>query len=128
SLWRADLGSDEFALVTATVIQAKGPSDSGKVKDFRDQKSEAEKKVAERSKPKLSQGEFDTLHDELLKAQRKVVLGIKKFLPRDPNTDHYGGMFDILIWNDNGTLKKRLDPLGLTFGEHYGVDPKIYTK
>ena len=33
----------------------------------------------------------------------------------------------MLVWN-NGQALQRLDPVGLSFGEHYGVDPKIYTK
>jgi hypothetical protein len=36
-------------------------------------------------------------------------------------------MFNVLLWN-NGKLEKRLDPVGLTAGEHYGNDEKTYTK
>jgi hypothetical protein len=33
-----------------------------------------------------------------------------------------------MVWNNGGKIVKRLDPVGLTFGEHYGTNEKIYTK
>jgi hypothetical protein len=127
TLWKGDVNAGEFALVSVTLMQGKG-ADAAKIKEYLDKKAEAEKKVAERAKPKLAQGEFDNLHDEMIKADRKFIEQIKKIFSREAKTDHYGGLFTIVLWNDNGTIKKRVDPVGLTFGEHNGIDPKIYTK
>ena len=126
-LWKGDLGDGEFALVTVVLFQGKAP-DSAKVKEFESKLADADK-TGGRTKPKLAKADFDNLHDETLKAQQKLVTGVKKILPHDKdNPDHYGGLFDILVWNNAGQIQKRVDPVGLTFGEHYGVDPKIYTK
>jgi hypothetical protein len=53
---------------------------------------------------------------------------VKDTFSRDKKTDHYGGLFSVLVWNNNGKITKRLDPVGLTFGEHFGIDAKVYTK
>jgi hypothetical protein len=127
TLWKGDLADGEFALVTVTLMQGKG-ADEAKIKEFLDKKSAAEKKVAERAKPKLTQTEFDTLHDETLKVQQALIKDIKKVFSREMNTDHFGGLFNVAIWNNGGKIVKRVDPAGLTFGEHFGIDPKIYTK
>src|SRR5262249_50297530 len=77
TLWKGALGAGEFALVSITLMQGKG-ADAAKIKEYLDKKAEAEKKVAERAKPKLTQGEFDNLHDESLKADRKFIEQVKK--------------------------------------------------
>lgn len=127
TIWKGDLGDGEFALVTVTLMQGKG-ADAAKIKAYLDKKAEAEKTVAERSKSKLAQADFDKLHTDTIKAQQAMIKDIKKLFSREQNTDHFGGLFDMLIWNNGGKIVKRVDTAGLTFGEHYGVDPKIYTK
>jgi hypothetical protein len=127
NLWKGDLADGEFALVTVTLMQGKG-ADAAKIKEYLDKKAAAEKKVAERAKPKLTQTEYDTLHDETLKVQQALIKDIKKIFSRDLKTDHFGGQFNVVIWNNGGKIVKRVDPAGLTFGEHFGIDPKIYSK
>jgi hypothetical protein len=128
ALWKGELGDGEFALVTVALFQGKSP-DAAKVKEFESKLADSNKSAAARSKPRLAKAEFDNLHDDTLHAQQKLITTVKKILPHDKdNPDHYGGLFDILVWNNAGQSQKRVDPVGLTFGEHYGVDPKIYTK
>jgi hypothetical protein len=128
ALWKGELGDGEFALVTVALFQGKS-ADSPKVKEFESKLADANKAAGDRAKPKLNKAQFDNLHDETLHARQKLVTGVKKILPHDKdNPDHYGGLFDVLVWNNGGQIQKRVDPVGLTFGEHYGVDPKIYTK
>lgn len=126
TLWEGELADGEFALVTVTLYNGKG-DDAAKA--FSAKLAEATKGVAERSKPTLaSADEATNLTTATRKAQHGVVTGVKETLSREKNTDHFGGLFNVLIWNNNGTLVKRLDPLGLTFGEHAGIFEKIYTK
>lgn len=125
ALWEGELADGEFALVTFTLFNGQGDDPA---KAFSAKLAEAAKGVAERSKKTLTADEFKSLAAATLAAQRPVVIAVKETLSRDKNTDHYAGLFNVLVWNDNGTIVKRLDPIGLTFGEHYGVKEKIYTK
>ena len=127
TLWEGPLGDGEFALVTVAVFQGQG-KDEAKLKAFQDQLAAAGKKAPERSKKTLAAGDIKTLAAATVKAQQEVIKGIKDTFSREKKTDHYGGLFNVLVWNNNGKIVKRIDPVGLTFGEHYGVDPKIYTK
>jgi hypothetical protein len=127
NLWKGDLNDGEFALVTVTLYQGKG--NDAKVKEFTDKLESAEKSVGERSSAKLgSPGDLEKLSSDTLKAQQAVVKDVKKTLSREAGTDHFGGMFNVIIANLGGKIVKRLDPIGLTFGEHYGTDLKIYSK
>jgi hypothetical protein len=125
TLWEGELADGEFALVTVTMFNGKGDEPA---KAFAGKLADAAKGVAERSKPTLAADDFKNLSAATLAAQQAVVTGVKETLGRDKNTDHFGGLFNVLVWNDNGALVKRLDPVGLTFGEHAGTDQKIYTK
>ena len=126
-LWKGDLADGEFAAITVTLMQGKG-ADAAKAKAFTDQLATADKTVAERAKPKLTQTDFENLCSQSLKAVQPIVKDVKKTFSRELKTDHFGGLFNVMIWNNAGKIVKHLDPVGLTFGEHYGVDPKIYTK
>ena len=127
ALWEGELADGEFALVTVALFQGKGDEPAGKA--FAGKLDEAAKGVAERSKKTLaSADELKALAAATQKAQHAVATTAKEALARDKNTDHFGGLFNVVVWNNNGTLVKRLDPLGLTFGEHYGNDAKAYTK
>lgn len=127
TLWKGDLGEGEFVLLTVTLFQGKG-QDQALTKQFLTQLGDADQKVAERSKQKLTKGDFDKLTKGTLEADRGVIKNIKQLFSREKNTDHYGGQFTLVVWNNAGKLVKRLDPVGLTFGEHNGNDIKIYTK
>jgi hypothetical protein len=127
SLWKGELADGEFAFLTVVLMHGKG-TDAAKLKQFGDARAAAEKQVAERSKKTLAEDDVKKLAEETVKAQQGVIKDIKKTFSRDKNTDHFGGLFNVLLWNNNGKLVKRLDPVGLTFGEHYGTDEKIYTK
>src|SRR4029450_13150324 len=69
-----------------------------------------------------------TLATGLIKAEQGVVTKVHDTLSRAKNTGHFNGLFNIIVLNDGGKLVKRLDPVGLTFGEHFGTDEKIYSK
>lgn len=126
-LWKGDLAEGQFALLTVTLFQGKG--DDATVKAFVAKKAEGEKAVATRAKATLTTDEAKTLAADTLKAHRALIKDIKKLVGgREKNTDHYGGQFTLLIHNDAGKIVKRLDPVGLTFGEHAGIDVKTYTK
>jgi len=127
TLWKGDLGDGEFAMLTVTLFQGKG--DDATVKAFVEKKAQAEKAVAGRNAEKLTAEQFKALAAETLKAHRSVIKDIKQIVGgREKNTDHYGGQFTLLLWNNGGKITKRLDPVGLTFGEHKGIDVKTYTK
>jgi hypothetical protein len=125
TLWEGDLGDGEFAYITVTLYQGKGEDAA---KKFQQQLEAAEKAVAERSKKTITADEAKKLAADTLKAEQGVVTKVHDTLSREKNTDHYGGLFNILVRNEGGKIVKRLDPVGLTFGEHFGTDLKIYTK
>ena len=127
AVWEGELNDGEFAFVTVVLMHGEG-KDAAKVKEFQGKLDAAAKKSAERSKKTLTSDDADKLTSSTLEAHREVVSGVKEVLSRDKNTDHYGGLFNLLVWNNGGKITKRLDPVGLTFGEHHGIDQKIYTK
>ena len=126
TLWEGELADGEFALLTVVLFQGKG-DDAAKA--FLTKLNDAAKGAAGLDKKTLaSADELKALAAAAQKAQREVVTKVKETLSREKETDHYGGLFNVLVWNNNGTVVKRLDPVGLTFGEHRGNNEKIYTK
>ena len=125
-LWKGDLEDGHFAVLTVTLMQGKGsPQD----KELLAKLDAAEKSVDALSKPSIgSADDLKKLAAEKLKADKSVISKIKDMYSRDKNTDHYGGQFTLIVWNNRGKLTKRLDPVGLTFGEDNGLDIKIYSK
>jgi hypothetical protein len=127
TLWQGALDDGEFAFLTVVVMQGAG-QDQGKVKAFQDQLNAAAKQAGDRSKKSLDAGGIAGLHKQILATQRPIITKIKDTFSRDKKTDHFGGLFNVSVINSGGRLVKRVEPVGLTFGEHYGTDPKIYTK
>lgn len=125
--WEGQLDDGEFAYVTVVLMHGEG-KDQAKLKEFQAKLDAAAKKAAERSKKTITSEEGDKLIEATLAAQQEVITDVKQTFSRDKNTDHYGGLFNVFLFNNGGKLYKRLDPVGLTFGEHAGIDPKIYTK
>jgi hypothetical protein len=125
TLWQGELDNGEYAFLTVLTFQGQG-KDTAKVKQLQDQLAAAGK--AERSKKTLTPDDAKALATATVKAQQAVIKDVKNTFSREKKTDHYGGLFNVLVWNNNGKITKRLDPVGLTFGEHYGLDAKIYTK
>lgn len=125
ALWEGSLDDGEFAFLTVVVFQGQG-ADEAKLKAFQEQLSAAGKE--ERSKKTITGDDAKALSANTLKAQQEIIKNIKNTFSRENKTDHFGGLFNVLVWNNNGQIAKRLDPVGLTFGEHDGTDPKIYTK
>jgi hypothetical protein len=125
--WKGDLDAGEFALVTVTLMQGDG-TDTDKVKQYLDKLTAADKLTAEWSNKALTKADVPKFCTGLIKNQQAVVTKIKEIFPRDPKNDHFGGQFNVLVWNNDGKISKRLDPIGLTFGEHFGIDLKIYSK
>jgi hypothetical protein len=103
-------------------------TDDANVKDFLDKLTAADKQTPEWSKPTLTADEVPKFATALLKNQQPVIVKIKDIFSRQAKTDHYGGQFNVLVWNNDGKIVKRVDPIGLTFGEHFGTDLKIYSK
>ena len=126
TIWKGDLASGEFALITVTLMQGKG-TDEAKIKEYLGKIADAEKDAAGK-KTLASADDFKTLAKDTLKNERAVITKIKDTFSREKKTDHFGGLFNVLVWNNNGKIVKRLDPVGLTFGEHDGTDVKVYTK
>lgn len=127
TLWSGDLADGEFAELTITLFQGKG--DDAKLKAFTGKLSDLEKKVPALTQPKIANADAETkLATDLLAAHRELITNIKSMFSRELKTDHYGGQFTLLVWNNGGKIVNRLDPVGLTFGEHYGTKEKIYTK
>lgn len=128
TLWKGELEKGEFAQVTVTLMIGKG-ADAAKTKEFLDKLAAANKGVAERSKKSLaSNDEAKALAAATTKAHAALIEKVKEIFSREKNTDHYGGQFSVLVWNDGEKIRKRVDPVGLTFGEHHGIGPKVYTK
>ncbi len=124
-LWKGELNDGEFALLTVNLFQGAG-ADAAREKEFAQKLAEAGKKAAG-DKKKLDAAGAEGLVKDTLKANRAIVTKVKETFSRG-KTDHFGGQFTILLWNNGGKLAKRLDPVGLTFGEHFGTDVKIYSK
>jgi len=125
TLWEGELNDGEFAVVTVALYQGKGDDAA---KGFEKQIEDAAKGVAERSKKTLKADEVKALATALVKAEQAPVKKVHDSLDRAKKTDHFGGLFNVIVLNDGGKIVKRLDPVGLTFGEHFGVDEKIYSK
>lgn len=126
-LWKGELNDGQFAALTVTLLQGKG--DDALNKKYLDAMAAAEQKLPGWNGPTLaSADDLKKLAEAKLKADQSVVTKIKDFYSREKKTDHFGGQFTIILWNNNGKIVKRLDPVGLTFGEHYGNDIKIYSK
>lgn len=131
ALWKGELEDGEAAVITVTLIQAadsETPGDPAATKKFFADVAAAEGGVAGLKKDKLTANDFKALSADLLKAHQELVTKVKDTLSREKNTEHFGGQFTLVIWNNGGKITKRLDPVGLTFGEHYGTDVKVYTK
>ena len=127
-LWKGDLDDKQFLVLTVTLMQGKG-ADEARNKQFLQKLMAADQQVPGWSQPTLaSAGDLKKLAQATLKADQGIVKDIKKIYSREQNTDHFGGQFTLIVWNNAGKLVKRLDPVGLTFGEHYGNDIKIYSK
>jgi hypothetical protein len=127
NLWQGKLDNGQYALLTVTLFHGEG-KDAAALKAYEAKLTAARKGVPVASKPAVTADDAKKLGEGILKAHREIVKGIKDIFSREKKTDHFGGQFTILIWNNNGKLSKHLDPVGLTFGEHYGTDVKIYTK
>jgi hypothetical protein len=126
-LWKGDLDDGQYAVITVTLLQGKG--DDAVNKTYLDTLKAAEQKVpGSDAKTLASADDLKKLAEAKLKADQSVVTKIKNFYSRDKKTDHFGGQFTLILWNHGGKIVKRLDPVGLTFGEHYGNDPKVYSK
>jgi hypothetical protein len=127
NVWKGELDNGEFALITVTLMMGDG-TDTAQVKQYLDKLAAADKLTPQWSGKTLAKADVPKFCTGLIKNQQAVVTKIKDIFSREAKTDHYGGQFNVLVWNDNGKISKRLDPIGLTFGEHFGIDLKIYSK
>jgi hypothetical protein len=128
ALWKGQLDDGHFAVVTVILMQGEG-KDQAKSKELLSKLEAAEKGVSELSKPTLSSNDdLKKLAQDKVKADQSVISKITDIFSREKKTDHYSAMGTLIVWNNNGKIMKRLDPVGLTFGEHNGLDVKVYTK
>jgi hypothetical protein len=125
TLWQGELADGEFAFLQVLLMHGDG-KDQAKLKAFQEQLAPSVKGA--KGKKTITSDEFDNLLSTAVKGQQQVVTKVKETFAREKKTDHYGGLFNVMVWNSGGKISKRVDPVGLTFGEHYGIDPKIYTK
>ena len=126
-LWKGDLDEGQFAVLTVTLMQGKG--DDALNKKYLDALRASEQKVPGwDAKTLASADDLKKLAEAKLKADQSVVTKIKDFYSREKGTDHFGGQFTLILWNNSGKIVKRLDPVGLTFGAHNGTDIKVYSK
>lgn len=125
-IWKGQLDDGQYAVITVNLMQGKG-EDAALNKQFTGKLTAAD--ASAWSKPTLaSDDEMKKVATDTLKANKAVVTKIKDLYSREKNTDHFGGQFTLVVWNHAGKLMKRVDPVGLTFGEDNGVDVKIYSK
>jgi hypothetical protein len=125
-IWKGQLDDGQYAVITVNLMQGKG-EDAALNKQFTGKLTAAD--ASAWSKPTLaSDDEMKKVATDTLKANKAVVTKIKDLYSREKNTDHFGGQFTLVLWNHGGKLMKRLDPVGLTFGEDNGVDVKVYSK
>ena len=125
-IWKGQLDDGQYAVITVNLMQGKG-EDAALAKQFTGKLNAAG--ASAWSKPTLaSDDDMKKVASDTLKANKAVVTKIKDLYSRDKNTDHFGGQFTLVVWNHAGKLMKRLDPVGLTFGEDNGVDVKVYSK
>lgn len=146
TLWKGELNDGQFALLSVTLFQGDG-KDQGLLKQYEQKIVAAQKKTPGFDKKTLAANDVSNMlagfiqkkgedsemvqqfvSGQLIKNEQAVITHIKDTFSRQKNTDHYGGLFNVLAWNDGKTIQKRLVPVGLTFGAHYGTDVKIYTK
>jgi hypothetical protein len=127
TLWKGALDDGQFALVTVSLFQGSG-KDEALTKKYSEEIVAAEKSAPGFDKKTLAAADAKALAAGVVKNEQAVITKIKDTFSRQKNTDHFGGLFNVLVWNEGGKIKKRVDPVGLTFGEHFGNDEKIYTK
>ncbi len=125
TVWSGDLAEGQFVFLNVTVMQGKTLTEA-QAKAYR-------AKLAEVVGPAKAAKSLDRDGaKELVKASNKshnkLASGIKKVFSRELKTDHYNGSFNILVYNDGGKVRKRVDVAGLAFGEHYGIGVKQYAK
>lgn len=131
SLWKGELDNGQFVHLTFTLLiapEGEETADPAATKSFLDAVNAAGKSVSLREKKTLTADEMKTLADETLKAHREVITNVKETLERSKKTEVFAGQFTVTMLNDGGKIVKRIDPVGLTFGEHFGTDVKIYSK
>jgi hypothetical protein len=125
-IYKGQLDDGQYAVITVSLMQGKG-EDASRNKQFIEKLTSASS--AAHSKATLaSDDEMKKVATDTLKADKSVVMKVKEIYSRDKNTDHFGGQLTLVVWNHGGKLMKRIDPVGLTFGEDNGVDVKIYSK
>jgi hypothetical protein len=125
-VWKGQLDDGQYAVITVNLMLGKG-EDAALNKQFTGKLTAAASSAW--SKPTLaSDDDMKKVATDTLKANKSVVTKIKDLYSREKNTDHFGGQFTLVVWNHGGKLMKRVDPVGLTFGEDNGVDVKIYSK
>jgi hypothetical protein len=133
-LWKGELAEGEFAVLSFALFQqAEGDKsgDATPVKKLIDDITAADK-AAVGDKKTLTAADVKAVAEKALKSQQEIVTAatnkVSGALTREKGSEHFNGLFTVVLLNDGGKLVKRLDPVGLTFGEHYGTNEKLYTK
>jgi len=134
SLWKGELNEGEFAVLSFALFQeadGEKPGDPAPVKKLLEGIASADK-AAVGNKKTLTAADVKAVAEKALKAQQELVTAatnkVSGSLTREKGSEHFNGLFTVVLLNDGGKIVKRLDPVGLTFGEHYGTNEKLYTK
>lgn len=128
TLLGADLGEGQFAVLTVALFQGVDKADPAKAAKFIEQVAAAHSKIEAITKPTLDAAGFKALTAELAKADKQTFKDAEKSYSRKAGGDHLGGLYTLVLWNNAGKIEKRLTPVGLTHGEHFGTDVKAYSK
>ena len=123
TLWEGKLDEGQFVVVTATLMA--GSKADGKA--YFEKKAAADKAVEALNAKTIDEDGVDKLRKELNKASVEFFKGMDKLYPKGKG-DTYVGSFDVIVANIGGDVVKRIVPVGLVNGEHYGIKPKRYTK
>lgn len=131
TIWEGDLDEGEFAALTVVLIQ--GEKGGKGVDALKKKLADAHSGIKQLQGASLDADNAAALREAMNDAARKVVTGVTDVLPQNKG-DRYGGLVDIIVYNDGGEIKKFATPAGLTSGDHFGPSPgsgageKIYSK
>ena len=123
-LYEGQLDEGQFAFLTVILFTGGEPAEAAKAvykaKEGLDSKLEA------LAGAKLEKAQVEGLRVAANKAHMEWVKGLAGSLGK--SAEGYAGLFDVLLVNVGGKIEKRLTPVGLTSGQHYGTDAKVYSK
>ncbi|MEX2212919.1 MAG: hypothetical protein WD768_02250 [Phycisphaeraceae bacterium] len=123
TLWQGKLEDGQFVVVTAVLMA--GTKADGKA--YFEKKAAADKALGALSAKSINEDGVEKLRKDLNKASVAFFKAIDELYPKGKG-DTFLGSFDVIVANVDGDVVKRIVPVGLLSGEHYGIKPKRYSK